>query len=153
MFFSWIFPIFDLKCIFYWLANVACPATTHTWQPPFPLRPLAMGASFGTSNWKWRQKGALRMQFFALFLLLVCFCECVCVYFLCMSALSYANKSATPRHMSHLAEASVRGGGGGFEMGVTASWRLAAVRKNISHTICHTRYNLCPVVAKGWQQA
>lgn len=128
-----------------------------SYHPSTPLPQWALHLATRTESGV--KKGRCECSFSCYF---CCVCEsvcecvygCVCVYFLCTSALSYANKSATPRHMSHLSVGRGVGQGargpsrGRFEMGVTEGWRLAAVRKNISHTICHTRYILCAL----WQQ-
>lgn len=80
-----------------------------------------------------------------------CVCECVCIFYARLRFCMQINqrRPVTCRIWA-LAEASARVRRGG-RFGDGRNRRLAAVRKNISHTICHTRYILCPVAAKGWQ--
>lgn len=134
-FISRISLIFDLKCIFYWLANVAYRPAAHTchslngrfiWQLPR-----------SASNWKWRQKGALRMQFLFLY-----FAErvCVCIFYARLRFCMQINqrRPVTCRIWA-LAEASARVRRGG-RFGDGRNWRLKAgcsAQKHISHYLSH----------------
>lgn len=128
---------------------------SHTALQPTPATP-SMGASFGNCRAAHRtesgvKKGRCECSSCFCTLLRVCVRVCVCIFYARLRFCMQINqrRPVTCRIWA-LAEASARVRRGG-RFGDGRNWRLAAVRKNISHTICHTRYILCPVAAKGWQ--
>lgn len=83
--FSRISLIFDLKCIFYWLANVAYPPATHTWQFPLsllPQRALHLATAANPIELKVASKRGVANAVSRVVLVFVLCWVCVCVFFM-----------------------------------------------------------------------